>query len=174
MPFCGEIKLVGGTYAPQGWLLCDGTIYQIADYEALFEMIGNAFGGDGQTDFAVPNLQGNVAMGALPGTYALGHAYGEATVTLTEDQVAAHTHVANSQVRAGVVGHSAPQMGDMLSNYVLANGTLGKGYVKPPAAFTTTLAEGTVQVAQGGKQAHSNLQPYLQMSFYINWNGDWY
>jgi microcystin-dependent protein len=99
-PFVGEIRIFAGTFAPQGWLLCQGQTLPITQYQVLFAVIGVQYGGNGSSNFCLPNLQGRAVMGAgtsVSGqTYAAGQAGGAESVTLTVANLALHTHVATS------------------------------------------------------------------------------
>src|SRR5713226_8674208 len=91
-PFIGEIRMFAGNFAPAGWAFCDGALMAIADNTALFSLIGTTYGGDGQTTFALPDLRSRVPVHVGPG-FALGQAAGAETVTLTTNQIPAHSHV---------------------------------------------------------------------------------
>src|SRR5437762_5137132 len=91
-PFIGEIRMFGGNFAPVGWAFCNGQLMPIDQNDALFNLIGTTYGGDGQTTFALPNLQSRVPVHVGPG-FALGQAGGAETVTLTTSQFPAHSHV---------------------------------------------------------------------------------
>src|SRR6476661_6056725 len=96
-PFIGEIRMFAGNFAPAGWAFCDGAILQISGHDALFNLIGTTYGGDGQQTFALPDLQGRIPVHAGAGsdgiTYQLGEKGGTETVTLTTSQIPAHTHI---------------------------------------------------------------------------------
>ncbi|MFB2662927.1 phage tail protein [Shewanella mangrovisoli] len=95
-PFIGEIRMFAGTFAPRGWAFCNGQLLPIQSNQALFALIGTTYGGNGQTTFALPNLQGRVPVhqGQGPGTsqYVLGEMAGQETVTLTSSQMPIHNH----------------------------------------------------------------------------------
>jgi microcystin-dependent protein len=97
-PFLGEIRLFAGNFAPYQWALCTGQILPIQQYTALFSLLGTTYGGNGTTNFALPNLQGRtpIHQGTGPGLTprSLGEADGEATVMLSLPEMAAHTHAA--------------------------------------------------------------------------------
>jgi microcystin-dependent protein len=95
-PYVGEIRMFAGNFAPQGWAFCQGQLMPISENETLFNLIGTTYGGDGQSTFALPNLQSRVPihMGSGGGgAYVLGQMAGEEQVTLTGNQVPSHTHV---------------------------------------------------------------------------------
>ena len=86
-PYIGEIRLFGGTFAPVGWLACNGQLLPIGVYDALFNLIGTTYGGDGQTTFAVPDLRGRIPVHADGSGYVLGQSGGVESVTLTTSQM---------------------------------------------------------------------------------------
>src|SRR5437764_8720605 len=91
-PFIGEIRMFGGNFAPVGWAFCNGAVIPIDQNDALFNLIGTTYGGDGQTTFALPNLQSRVPIHVGSG-FALGQSAGVESVTLTTSQIPAHSHV---------------------------------------------------------------------------------
>src|SRR3982074_3159912 len=96
-PFVGEIRMFAGTFAPAGWAMCQGQLMAISQNDTLFTLIGTTYGGDGQTTFALPDLQGRVPIhaGQGPGisqTYQIGEKGGVESVTLTTNQIPAHNH----------------------------------------------------------------------------------
>jgi microcystin-dependent protein len=158
-PYVGEIRLVGFTFPPMGWELCDGALLPIAGYQALFSIIGITYGGNGQTNFALPDLRGRrpAHIGQRDGVgYSPGQAGGAETHTLTAQELPAHTHT----VRAGDAGGVAGLSGAV---WAPAPG----GYGEPGAAV---LASGTV-TPTGGGQPHDNLPPFLTVNFVIATEG---
>ena len=97
-PFLGELKLVAFDFAPMGWAFCNGQLLSIAQNTALFALLGTQYGGDGQTTFALPNLQGAVPLGTGPG-YTQGQAGGATAIQLTLAQMPAHSHGAEAVAR---------------------------------------------------------------------------
>ncbi|HVG92023.1 MAG TPA: tail fiber protein, partial [Alphaproteobacteria bacterium] len=91
-PFIGEIRMFAGNFAPVGWAFCNGALIPIAENDALFNLIGTTYGGDGQNTFALPNLQSRIPVHVGPG-FALGQSGGVESVTLTTSQIPAHSHV---------------------------------------------------------------------------------
>ncbi len=161
-PFIGEIKIFAGNFAPRGYALCNGQLLQIAQNTALFSLLGTTYGGDGRTTFGLPNLQGRAAMheGRGPGLSdrRLGQKGGVETVTLTEPQMATHTHTLRASTEA--VDRKQPTgriWGDGEQMYRNA------GNLQPMAAG--------VIVARGGGGAHNNLQPYQVLNFIIALTG---
>jgi microcystin-dependent protein len=161
-PFIGEIKLVGFNFAPRGYALCNGQILSIAQNTALFALIGTTFGGNGQTTFALPNLQGRVPVHSGGGAISLGEQAGEEAHTLTLNEAPAHAHTvfasanqATSASPAGTVLSTSPRFGKRM-------------YAPPPA--NVALAPSSVSPT-GGSQPHDNMQPYLVINFVIALQG---
>src|SRR5213079_2890539 len=99
-PFIGEIRMFAGNFAPVGWAFCNGALMAIDQNDALFNLIGTTYGGDGQTTFALPNLQSRVPIHVGPG-FALGQSGGAESVTLTTQQIPAHSHVPQALSTSG-------------------------------------------------------------------------
>src|SRR6184192_840441 len=117
-PYVGEIRMFAGNFAPAGWMFCDGTSLPISENETLFQLIGTTYGGDGQTTFALPDLRGRVPVhqGTDPNTssnYVIGEAGGVETVTLTTQQIPAHTHALTATTAAGTQPNPG---GNLLAN----------------------------------------------------------
>jgi len=168
-PYTGEIRIFAGNFAPVSWLFCQGQLLQIAEYEALYTLIGTTYGGDGQTTFALPNLQSRVVVGQgpLPGgtTYQMGQAVGTENVTLTSNQLPAHTHpfAGTVGVLAGGTNQTNPA-----GNYFGAGG--GPTYNTGLGTKPTTLAKGIVagqSSVVGGSQPPTNVQPVLAINYII-------
>src|SRR5579862_6802573 len=104
-PYVGEIRIFAGTFAPLEWAFCDGSLLPIDQYDALFNLFGTTFGGDGQIMFALPDLRGRVPMHSGP-SYTLGQSGGLEKVPLALSQIPAHTHVPVAQAAGG--SHSSP------------------------------------------------------------------
>lgn len=159
-PYVGEIRMFGGNFAPAGWLFCDGSLQAISEYETLFNLIGTTYGGDGQNNFALPDLRGRLPLhqGSLLGTgYSIGQPGGLEQVTLTTQQMPNHTHPFVATTASGTSNNannnliaSSPSV-DMFVG-VTPDVTLN------PAAISQT----------GGNQPHTNFQPYLCVSFIIS------
>lgn len=166
-PFLGEIRIFGFTYAPRGWALCNGQILPIRQNTALFALIGTYYGGDGQTTFALPDLQGKVALnqGQGPGlsSYSIGSIEGSASVTLISDQVGLHTHDLNADLSSVSTGTPA---GNLFGKSINRQGTL-----YAPTGNLTPMAPGVVSPA-GNNNAHDNMQPYLVMNYCIALEGE--
>ena len=165
MPYVGEIRLIAGNYAPAGWMFCAGQALPISENEALFQLIGTDYGGDGQETFRLPDLRGRVPIhyGGGPGlsTYArVGFEGGTENVTLTVNQIPAHTHTMLGSTNIATTNTAT----NNVPATMLAAGT-NSAYdnTDPPRALNAdTISPG------GGSQPHENLQPYLCVNFIIS------
>jgi len=160
-PFLGEIRLMSFQFAVKGWALCNGQLMAINTNQALFSLLGTTYGGNGTTNFALPNLQGRVPMGQ-GSTTLMGQAGGAQYVTLTLNQMPAHSHelegtsdFANANVPGQALPGARPR-GGLLRYAVPGN----------PATLSTS-SIGTT----GGNQPHDNMQPYLTMNYQIALEG---
>ncbi|MGO4109344.1 phage tail protein [Paenibacillus sp. YAF4_2] len=163
--YVGEIRMFGGTFAPVGWAFCNGQLLSISENDVLFSLIGTTYGGDGQLTFALPDLQGRLPVHAGRSssgtTYIIGQKAGQENVTLTNNQLPAHTHFANSSNLAGTT--NSPE------NAFWA--TSSKNQYSD--ALPDTQLNPAVIGATGGSQPHDNLMPYTALSFIIALNGIW-
>ena len=152
-PFLSEIRIMSFSYAPRGWAFCNGQLLPIAQNQALFSLLGTTYGGNGQTNFALPNLQGRVPIHVGSG-HTLGEAAGEQAHTLIQAELPTHLHVLNgSATNADVV----TPVGNVLAQSSQLYG---------PAAQLTTLDPSSNGLV-GGSQAHLNMQPFLTLNFCI-------
>ncbi len=156
-PYVGEIRLVGFSFAPQGWALCDGSALPIAQYEALFNLIGTTYGGDGQATFNVPDLRGRLPVHA-GGGLAIGQSGGQETVAVSVAQLPPHTHSAPAVSASGTL--SSP-VGNLWA------GATGAINLYSSSAATAAMNAGAVSPVGGG-QPHDNLSPFLAVSFIIS------
>jgi len=155
--FLGEIRLMSFAYPPVGWALCNGQIMPIQQNQALFALLGTAYGGNGQTTYGLPDLRGRVAVGQGPG-YANGQRGGAATVTLGPAHLPRHTHDLLAEAAPGTSHAPAGRRPAATSN----------GWAD--GAPTTTLAPESLATV-GGSQAHPNQQPYQVLSYCIALTG---
>jgi microcystin-dependent protein len=162
-PFIAEIRVFAFNFAPRGWAHCQGQLIAIAQNTALFSILGTTYGGNGQTSFALPNLQGRAVMhaGQGPGlsNYALGQTGGTTTVTLTADQMPTHNHSMATINGPGTASNPA-------SNTTLAVGAKGAPLYAPVSGATGTMHASTA-LPTGRNQPHNNMQPYLTLNFAI-------
>jgi microcystin-dependent protein len=159
-PYIGEIRMFGGNFAPEGWMLCSGQSMSIAEYDALFQVVGTAYGGDGSSTFLLPDLQCRVPIHQGNG-FVIGTNGGTETVTLTALTLPAHTHVLNAT--------TSPANDVNAANNLLAQASTFDDYQStlPPTAPMAPQAVGT----SGGNQPHDNLQPFLCVNFIISLYG---
>jgi microcystin-dependent protein len=173
MSYLGQIKIFAFSYAPQGWAFCQGQPLAISQNTALFTLLGNVYGGNGTTNFALPNLQGiPVGAGQAPGgsNYQLGESGGEAGVTLAPQQLPSHNHAFNTE---GDQANSATPAGNQpaWSWKQAANDTVIGIYAEPPTP-TTALASNAIATSGSGRP-HNNLQPHVTLNFSIATAGVW-
>ncbi|HYN14462.1 MAG TPA: tail fiber protein [Terriglobales bacterium] len=157
-PFIGEIRMFGGNFAPQGWMFCEGQLLAIADNDALFNLIGTTFGGDGQTTFALPDLRGRIPLHADGGNFPFAQSGGVETVTLTVQQLPGHSHAAIG-VSGSANGVTTPK------NNTWGGVTASNPYTDQ--APDSTMNPGSIGIA-GGSQPHNNFMPYLCVNFIIS------
>jgi microcystin-dependent protein len=162
-PYVGEIRLFAGNFAPAGWGFCDGSLQSISENETLFQLIGTTYGGDGQSTFALPDLRGRLPVhtGSLAGTtYVIGQPGGVESVTLNSTQMPSHNHSAGC---TNAAGNSATPNGGIPA---LNTTALAYGAIPPQAAMNAAIIGNT-----GGNQPHTNIQPFLCVSFIISFFG---
>ncbi|HNT25531.1 MAG TPA: tail fiber protein [Anaerolineales bacterium] len=157
-PFLGQISIFSFNFAPRGWALCNGQLLPINQNQALFALLGTTYGGNGQTNFALPNLQGRVPLHRGEG-FSQGQIVGENAHTLTLSEMPAHTHTLRASASTG--DSVAPT-----SAVLAAPG----GQIYAPADNLTSLQAASISNI-GGSQPHENRQPYLVLSFCIALQG---
>jgi len=166
-PFLAEIRIFPFNFAPVGWALCNGQLLPISQNTALFTLIGTYYGGDGRSNFALPNFQGvgAVGWGQGPGLsyYDLGQIGGQASVTLTAIQVPSHNHPTNCSSTGG--GQISPQ------NNVWGDVSVrGSKFYANVAGNAVQMNNACVGLA-GGSLPHNNMPPYLTLNFCIALQG---
>jgi microcystin-dependent protein len=178
-PYLGQIILVAFTFPPVGWAFCNGQLLQIAEYDALFHLIGTTYGGDGETTFAVPDLRGRIPIGPGQGpatqNYFLGEAGGVETIIPTMAQLGAHTHAIDTSTFAGAAackngpGNERTPVGNVHASEA-AGATMPYSSAAPDGSMNVDplAVSGSITVAPaGGTEAHDNMQPFLTMNFCI-------
>ena len=165
LPYIGEIRMFGGNFAPAGWAFCEGQLLPISENDALFNLIGTTYGGDGQNTFALPDLRGRLPVHQGTGSdgisYTLGETGGVESVTLTTAQIPAHTHPLRAN--NGQPGNAITPAGNFpaislnVTPFIedATNGFFNAAAISPA----------------GGSQPHENMQPYLCVSFIISLYG---
>jgi microcystin-dependent protein len=163
-PFVAEIRIFAGNFAPTGWAECNGQLLPISQNTALFSLLGTFYGGNGQTTFALPNLQGAAPMhqGQGPGLseHFLGESAGEPFVTLLTSEMPLHAH---SSVGADVQGNVSSPAG----NFFAGDSTVRQWVSSAPNSDMSFQTVGPT----GGSLPHNNMQPYLVLLFIIAMQG---
>ena len=164
-PFIAEVRIFAGNFTPKGWAACNGQIMPISQNTALFSLVGTTYGGDGKTNFALPNMQGNAAMhpgsgrGLTPRD--LGETGGSTTVTLNLSQIPQHNHNVMAINDVGDTNQPA--------NNGIARSS-GASVYSPAGPPAVAMSASALPVTGGG-QAHNNMQPFLALNFIIALQG---
>jgi microcystin-dependent protein len=165
-PFVAEIRIFPFNFAPKGWAWCDGQLLPLSQNTALFSLLGTTYGGDGKSNFALPDLQGRAPMhpGQGPGLslHDLGETGGSETVTLLESEIPAHSHSLNASTQDGGDSHPVPNL--------LAQ-AIGVGPYNNQGTAPIVMMNANALAPAGGDQPHNNLQPYLTFYFCIALQG---
>jgi microcystin-dependent protein len=166
-PFVAEIRIFPFNFAPTGWAFCNGQILPISQNTALFSLLGTTYGGNGQSTFALPNMQGSAPMhpGQGPGLslHVLGETGGSETVTLLQTEIPAHTHT----IRANNSDGLQPSPAGNVASAPGADRDLFWYKSGPPNAIMKPDASGLA----GGSLPHNNMMPYLTVNFCIAMQG---
>jgi microcystin-dependent protein len=166
-PFLAEIRTFSFNFAPRGWAMCNGQLLPINQNAALFALLGTFYGGDGVTTFALPNLQGRLALG-MGGSFTIGEAIGEATHTLVEAEMPAHTHA----IRANINGTSNAT--NIPSSAVVLGSGSSSGAGTPAVSIYDSTAPGAAMLPlgdTGGGEPHQNLMPFTVLNYCIALQG---
>lgn len=162
-PFVAEIRIFPFNFAPRGWAWCDGQLLPLSQNTALFSLLGTTYGGNGKSNFALPNMQGNAPMhpGQGPGLslHDLGETGGSETVSLLESEIPSHSHTVRVSAEDG---NSRQAVG----NYVGLGNNI---FAAPPPTSPPMNAQALVPA--GGDQPHNNMMPYLTFYFCIALQG---
>ena len=168
-PFVAEIRIFGFNFPPTGWATCDGQLLPISQNTALFSLLGTFYGGNGQSNFALPNLQGSAAMhhgqGQGLSLRSIGEMSGSQTVTLLISEMPVHTH---SPTNAKNIGGLPDPTGNMWGT---SNAAKVAANFYAPAGSPTVNMNATAFSLTGGSQPHNNLMPYLTLNFCIAMQG---
>lgn len=166
-PFVAEIRIVGFNFAPTGWAQCNGQLLPISQNTALFSLLGTMYGGDGKSTFALPNLQGNAALGVGQGAglseYFQGQESGSQFVTLLQSEIPVHTHAVRVSTQQGDLQEPMPTR-----SIARPNGAVP--FVTGNPATPVTMAPEQLSIA-GGSLPHNNMMPYLTLNFVIAMQG---
>jgi microcystin-dependent protein len=166
-PFVAEIRIFPFNFAPQGWAFCDGQLLPLSQNTALFSLLGTTYGGNGTSNFALPDLQGRAPMhpGQGPGLslHDLGEASGSDTVTLLQSEMPNHPHTMRANTDIAAVQTPSPARS-------IARSQNANAYKAPAGQPVVPLSSGALAPA-GGDQPHNNLQPYLTLNFNIALQG---
>jgi microcystin-dependent protein len=165
-PFVAEIRIFPFNFAPKGWAFCDGQLMPLSQNTALFSLLGTTYGGNGKSNFALPDLQGSAPMhpGQGPGLslHDLGETGGSETVSLLESEIPSHNHgvtASNTQADSPIPDQNYP-----------ARISIGAGYRAASGASLVPLNDNAAAPA-GGDLPHNNMMPYLTLSFCIALQG---
>jgi microcystin-dependent protein len=165
-PYVGEIRIFAGNFAPAGWMFCQGQLLPISEYETLFNLIGTTYGGDGQSTFALPDLQSRVPIHMGNG-FTLAETGGVETVTLTVNQIPAHSHTATSSTAGGT--NAAPASSTILADQVVTGAPSGGTvFAYKPSGGTQVAMPAATVAATGGSQPHENVQPILVINYILS------
>lgn len=169
-PYLGEIKLWAFNWAPKDWAICDGRLLSINQNQALYSLLGTTYGGDGRTNFALPDLRGRIAVGwdyGATGQYNLGARYGFEDITLSTAQMPAHNH--GIRVNATEGDRSFP---DDDQDYFSNNAADKTDFrYASPNNNITTLSPETMPTSAGGGLSHTNIQPSIVGNYCISLKG---
>lgn len=159
-PFLSEIRIMSFVFPPKGWALCNGQLLPINQNQALFSLLGTTYGGDGQTNFGLPDLRGRVPIHMGSG-HTLGERGGEQAHTLSISEIPTHVHVANATTATATT--STPT-----TSLLLGQSTASQLYGSPANLVAMSP---TAVTNVGGSQAHLNMEPFLTLSFCIALQG---
>jgi len=168
-PYLGEIRIFAGDYAPFGWMICQGQLLPISGNEALYSLLGTAYGGDGRNNFALPDFRSRVPVG-MNSDFPFGTKGGFEAVTLLQENHPTHTHIC--QVRCLDGGDSGSPKQDVPGTAFDSKGKAANRYTSPDGKTLLTLASESISVsAAGASIPHANVQPSIALNFIISIDG---
>ena len=185
--YIGSVSAFAGTFAPRDWVFCNGQLLALIEYQALFSLISTYYGGDGRTNFGVPDLRGRSILGVGSGSgltpRSLGQKSGQETVSLLTDQIPSHNHAAETTVSGEMAGKlkcvtengtsSNPNGGYIAShsNAFLRSGTVGEMNPGSISLDAGELLASTTVGNTGNGQAHTNMHPWQAINYVMCVNG---
>jgi microcystin-dependent protein len=171
-PFVGQIMPVAFNVIPRGWHLCDGSLLAVNTNQALFALLGTTYGGNGTTNFALPDLRGRAILGTsgtTSGLYPPGLLTGTTTVPLTANQIPPHSHIIQASTTAGSGTFPVSPAGKIFGVDTAAGGA--EKIFATTGSAEVALAVATNVALDGGSLPHNNMQPYLAINYMIALNG---
>lgn len=166
-PFVAEIRIFAFNFAPVGWAFCDGQLLPLSQNTALFSLLGTTYGGNGKSNFALPDLQGRAPMmwdqGAGLSYHDIGESSGTEIVSLLESEIPSHSHTLRAAADPGELQTPGP-------NRVLARSSGANVYHATSGASLVSMSQAALAPA-GGDQPHNNMMPYLTLNFCIAMQG---
>lgn len=158
-PFLSEIRIFSFNFPPKGWAFCNGQLLPINQNQGLFSLLGTTYGGNGQTNFALPNLRGRVPIHEGDG-HILGEAAGASAVTITQQTMPQHLHFLQG------TSNNTNNVQEPSGNFPAR---VGSSVYSEPTGLQTARPSSVTNV--GGSQAHTNMMPYLVLNFCIALQG---
>jgi microcystin-dependent protein len=167
--YVGEIRMFAGNFAPSGWVFCDGRLLSIADNEVLFNLIGTTYGGDGVTNFAVPDLRGRAPIHQGNG-YVIGQMGGTETISLTINQIPSHNHTITFALP---VFGGVSNTDSIAGNYVSIIASRGKEFNTTSTSDMRKISysASTNTSISGGSMPHNNMKPFVTINYIISLYG---
>ena len=172
-PFLSEIRLMSFVFAPRGWAMCNGQLLPINQNQALFSLLGTQYGGNGTTNFALPDLRSRTPIGYAssvdpawqPPGVQIGQASGVENVTLLQTNLPAHTHAMNASTSPGDNRNPATRV------FATSTNSAAAANLYAPSSGTAVVMNAQSVAPAGGNQPHPNLQPYTTINFCIALQG---
>jgi microcystin-dependent protein len=170
-PFLSEIRLFSFNFPPKGWAMCNGQLLPINQNQALFALLGTTYGGNGQTTFALPNLQGRAPVHFNNSPFFLGTAGGASSVTISQNEMPTHIHQMSARAApASLVGGSVPANTKSVAQAVTATNPVQDVSIYGTGGNLSAMLPSSVSNT-GGSQPHNNMMPYLVLNYCIALQG---